>query len=93
VDNQPLSVLEAMAAGLPVVSTPTGDIPALVRHGETGFLVPQHDPGAMVEAVSALLDDPSGARDIAQQARARVEQHTWPSVRDQWLAAYANGSA
>ena len=36
VDNQPVSILEAFASGLPVISTPTGDIPSMVRHGETG---------------------------------------------------------
>ena len=41
VDNQPVSILEAFAAGLPVVSTSAGDIPSMVRHGETGLLVPR----------------------------------------------------
>src|SRR5205085_9331582 len=51
VDNQPLSVLESLAAGLPVVSTPTGDIPVMVRDGETGLLVPARDPAAMAKAI------------------------------------------
>jgi glycosyltransferase involved in cell wall biosynthesis len=88
VDNQPLSVLEAMAAGLPVVTTPTGDIAALIRHGETGLIVPPGDPAAMAKAVLDLLDDPEGARRMAQRARARVEEHGWPRVRERWLAEY-----
>jgi glycosyltransferase involved in cell wall biosynthesis len=89
VDNQPLSVLEAMAAGLPVVTTPTGDIPALIQHGETGLLVPPGDPAAMAKAVIALLENPAGARRMARRARARVEEHGWPRVRERWLDAYA----
>jgi phenylacetate-CoA ligase len=89
VDNQPLSVLEAMAAGLPVVSTPTGDIPALIRHGETGLLVPPGEPAAMARAVIALLENPDGARRMARRARARAGEHGWGQVRDRWLDAYA----
>lgn len=92
VDNQPLSVLEALAAGVPVVSTPTGDIPAIVRDGETGLLVPARDPGAMAKAVSALIEHPDRAARMARLGRDAVEAHTWPRVRHAWAAAYGDAA-
>jgi glycosyltransferase involved in cell wall biosynthesis len=89
VDNQPVSVLEAFAAGLPVVSTPTGAISSMVRDGETGLLVPPEDPAAMAKAVAALLADPEQAVRLARRARGEVERYTWPQVRAAWAAAYA----
>lgn len=89
VDNQPLSVLEAFAAGLPVVSTPTGGIGTLVRDGETGLLVPQGDPEAMAAAVADLLADEARALRMARRARHEVEQYTWPHVRGAWAKVYA----
>lgn len=89
VDNQPLSVLEAFAAGLPVVSTGVGDLAAMVRNGETGLIVPPEDPGATAKAVTTLLEDPERARHIAQRARQEVEKHTWGRVRGEWATVYA----
>jgi glycosyltransferase involved in cell wall biosynthesis len=89
VDNQPVSVLEAFAAGLPVVSTDTGDIAAMVRDGETGLLVTPGDPAAMAKAVADLLDNPDRALGMARRARQEVEAYTWPRVRDAWAAVYA----
>jgi phenylacetate-CoA ligase len=80
-----------MAAGLPVVSTPTGDIPALIRQGETGLLVPARDPAAMAKAVLALLDDPERARRMARQARDAVQAHAWGQVGPRWRDAYVGG--
>src|SRR5207245_895858 len=55
-DNQPVSVLEAFASGLPVVSTGTGDIAAMLRCGDTGLLVPPVDPAATAAALASLLE-------------------------------------
>ncbi|HEX5055624.1 MAG TPA: glycosyltransferase [Gammaproteobacteria bacterium] len=88
VDNQPVSVLEAFAAGLPVVTTATGDIAAMVREGETGRIVPPEDPLAIAEAVIALLEDPDSAQGLAQKAREEAERYTWFRVRDSWASAY-----
>jgi glycosyltransferase involved in cell wall biosynthesis len=88
VDNQPVSVLEAFAAGLPVVSTATGDIAAMVRPGETGLLVPPSDPGAMAGAVSRLLESPDQALLMAARARQEAGRHTWPAVRNAWMEVY-----
>ena len=88
VDNQPISVLEALAAGLPVVSTGAGAIPEMLGNGETGLLVPQRDPTAMARAVGALLDDPGRAAAMARRGRQAVLAHTWPHVRERWAAAY-----
>lgn len=89
VDNQPVSVLEAFAAGLPAVSTGTGDIAAMVRHGETGLLVPTEDPETMAKAVMTLLENPDRARIMARRARREVENYNWPAVREAWAAVYS----
>jgi L-malate glycosyltransferase len=88
VDNQPVSILEAFASGLPVISTPTGDIPSMVRHGETGLLVPPEAPHAMARAIAETLNRPERAVQMAEQAHTELERYTWKSVRDQWRAVY-----
>ena len=93
VDNQPLSVLEAFAAGLAVISTATGDIAALVRDGETGLVVPPDDPAATAKAVTVMLEYPVRALRMARQARSEVEAYTWARLSAQWAAAYAGVSA
>ena len=89
IDNQPGSVLEAFAAGLPVVSTPTGDIAAMVRDGETGLLVPPGDPVATAKAITVLLEDPERALAITRRARQEVDRYTWARVRGEWADVYA----
>lgn len=91
-DNQPVSVLEAFASGLPIVSTPTGAIGSLVRDGETGRIVPPGDPGAMADAVADLLEHPDRARAMAGRARQEVERFTWSHVRGAWREVYAGAS-
>lgn len=92
IDNQPVSVLEAFAAGLPVVTTGTGDIANLVRDGETGFLVPPADAAALAKAVTTLLDEPERAARMALRARGEVERYTWSHVRELWARVYAGSS-
>lgn len=89
VDNQPVSILEAFAAGLPVVSTGTGGIAAMVREGETGFLVPPRNPAAMAKAVGSLLEDPHRALLLARRARQEVTSYTWSHVREAWATVYS----
>jgi glycosyltransferase involved in cell wall biosynthesis/peptidoglycan/xylan/chitin deacetylase (PgdA/CDA1 family) len=89
VDNQPLSLLEAFASGSPVVSTATGGIAAMLRHRETGLLVPPLAPGAMAAAVLELLRDGDLALRVARGARQVAESHAWACVRDQWAEVYA----
>ncbi len=66
------ALLEAMALGKPVVATNVGGNRELVRHGETGFLVPRGNPEALAEAIIALLQDPEAALAMGQRAKERV---------------------
>lgn len=88
IDNMPLSVLEAFASGLPVVSTRAGGVPALLRDGQDGLLAPLDDHESLATHVSSLLARPDWARSLAENAHASIAGYTWSRVRDQWLALY-----
>ena len=73
-DALPTVLLEALAAGLPVVSTPVTGVPEIVDHGRAGVLVPERDPPALARALAALLDDAGRRADLALVGRARAEE-------------------
>ncbi len=73
--GMPNSVLEAMAAGLPVVATAVGGTPEVVLDGQTGLLVAPGDPSALADALLVLLADRCLAERFGQAGRARVEAH------------------
>lgn len=85
VDNAPVTVLEAAASGLVVVSTAVGGMPDLLPDGLAASLVPPADPDAMVDAVQRLLADPTTAASLADAARSVAVRSAWPSVRQEWL--------
>jgi glycosyltransferase involved in cell wall biosynthesis len=89
IDNQPISILEAFAAGLPVVSTPTGDIPSMIQHRTTGTLVPHESPQALADALAALLHTPGHTAMMARCARSEVEKYTWSQVSQDWIDLYS----
>lgn len=87
-DNMPISILEALASGVPVVSTDVGGIPFLVEDEKTALLVPPGNPERMAEAVLRLLLDESLRERLVQSGLNHAHQFAWESVRDQLFSAY-----
>jgi colanic acid/amylovoran biosynthesis glycosyltransferase len=82
-EGLPVSVLEAMASGLPVVATNHSGIPEAVIDGENGCLVPEHDVAGMMQAIVNLLAEPNQARLMGSAGRRRVLEHfTQVQMRD-----------
>ncbi len=85
VDNTPVSVMEAMALGLPVVSTNVGGLPYLIEDGRDGILVEPNNPEAFAAAVEELLENPTKAVSLSRNARRKAESFDWQEVRRKWL--------
>lgn len=76
-----VAVIEAFHCRLPVVATNVGAMPTLVRHGETGLIVPPDDPIALAEALRTLLTDPEKCRSFGESGFQDVrERYSWPVV-------------
>mgnify|MGYP001051665176 CR=1 FL=1 len=73
-DGLPTVLLEALALGTPAVSTPVTGIPEIVRHEETGLLVPESAPAALADALARTLDEPAAAAERSRAARALLEE-------------------
>jgi glycosyltransferase involved in cell wall biosynthesis len=99
-EGMPISILEAMSAGLPVVSTATGDIPRVVLP-DMGILVPIHEPMRLAEAICTLLDQPEVQKNMGVAARTHaLQDHSvstwfnrlWSLYEDVWKIKNKNGS-
>jgi glycosyltransferase involved in cell wall biosynthesis len=84
IDNAPVSLLEAMATGLIVISTSVGGVPYLVDHEREALLVPAGDADAMARAVRRALDEPGLAGSLSRRARARAQASGWDAVLPLW---------
>ncbi|MCP9198292.1 glycosyltransferase family 4 protein [Gramella sp. GC03-9] len=85
IDNTPVSLIEAMALGLPVISTNVGGIPYLIDHEENGLLVPPGDAQEMAAAICRLLNEPGLAERISENGRTKVKNFDWEQVKALWL--------
>jgi glycosyltransferase involved in cell wall biosynthesis len=85
IDNLPVSIIEAMALGLCIVSTNVGGIPYLVKEGYSGLTVPPEDPAAMAHAVASIIKDPFLAAHLSGNARKTAESYNWNIVKQDWI--------
>jgi glycosyltransferase involved in cell wall biosynthesis len=85
VDNTPVSVIEAMALGLPVVSTNVGGMPFLINHEVDGILVDANDANAMANAIEKRIENRIKTMEITKYARQKVVNFDWNLVKYQWI--------
>jgi glycosyltransferase involved in cell wall biosynthesis len=93
VDNMPISLLEAMASGVPFVSSAAGGIPDMVDDGRTGLLAPVGDASALADKALQLLRDPQRARRQALEGIEEARRYAWERIGPMWRTAYQEAAA
>ena len=84
-DNTPVSVIEAMSLGLPVVSTNVGGIPFLLENNVNAILVEINDSKSMALAIKQLILYPNFRNEMVITARSKVEKFDWNYVKNEWF--------
>lgn len=87
-DNAPVSLMEAMALGFPVVSTNAGGLPFLIEDGKGGFLVGKNDTQAMVNKIVEIFENQKVRMLVTTNARKKAESFDWQVVKQQWQSVF-----
>ena len=85
IDNTPVSVIEAMALGMPVISTNVGGIPYLLKNKENALLVESQNKGEMSDAIINLIEDNTLSSSLSKNARLKAEEFGWSCVKEKWF--------
>lgn len=92
IDNMPVSVLEAMNAGLLVISSRVGGVPYMIRNGVNGLLFDSNDSNKLAELMLWSVENQAIAKAIIQQAHQSVRNYRWGSIKDKLYDAYGFSS-
>jgi sugar transferase (PEP-CTERM/EpsH1 system associated) len=92
-EGLPIAVLEAMAAGLPVIATSVGDVPLLVQDGETGMLVPSSDRESLARRLEELLSDPRHASRLGANAKRAAGRFSLRAMVSRYEGLYEDSLA
>jgi glycosyltransferase involved in cell wall biosynthesis len=88
-EGGPITLIEAMASGLPVVATPVGIVPEIIRDGVNGFLVPLRDPAMLADALWRGREAPAMAEAAGREGRATVrDRYTHRHLAEKVMAVY-----
>ncbi len=85
-DNTPVSIIEAMALGLPIVSTDVGGLPFLIENNLNGQLVQPDDIESFVDAILNYKANPDKTQAIIHLARHKAEQFDWNTIKQKWIS-------
>lgn len=89
-DNMPVSIIEAMALGFPIVSTNVGGLPNLIEDGVDGLLVDKNDVDAMVNQIVNLKNNPELVKKLSINSRKKAEEFDWHEVKEKWNNLFNN---
>ena len=87
-ESFPRSVLEAMAAGLPIVATRVGGVPEIVAEGSNALLVPPDDPGALARGMAEIASDAGRRRAFGRVSRSRASEYSWENLIPRYVALF-----
>ena len=83
-DNLPVSIVEAMALGFPIVSTNTGGLPYLIEDGVDGVLVDKNDDIGMSKKIEQLLQEPNLCKTLSTNGRKKAQNYDWKVIKKLW---------